>query len=670
MGDSGAPETPDHEHGVWVIIGTLMLALLLAALDQTIVSTALPTIVSEFGGLNHLSWVVTAYLLAATVSAPLWGKLGDQYGRKGLFQAAIMIFLAGSALCGLAQNMAELIVFRGLQGLGGGGLLVLAVAIVGDVVSPRDRGRYQGVFGGVFAFASVVGPLLGGLFVDHLSWRWVFYVNLPIGVVALFVIAAILHPPVERTRHTIDYLGAALLGAAVTCVVLMTSWGGTTYPWNSTVVIGLALVAIMFLILWHVAERRAVEPILPLHLFRKSVFAVTSAIGFVAGFAMMGTLAYMPLFLQVVHGVSATGSGLYLVPMMIGMLGASIGSGQAISRTGHYRIFPIIGMGLTTVAMVLLHSLDEHSSTTVMGAYLFVLGVGLGLVVQVLVIAVQNVVAYRDLGVATSSATFFRSIGGAFGVAVYGSIFAGQLSGQIASALRGVGLPPGFDASAIQGDPATLRQLPADVAERIVHAYSASITAIFLYAAPVAFAGFLLSWLLREVPLRVTVGASASDLGEGYAAPSERSSQAEIERALTVLMRRDPRAVELYEDLARRAGYDFPAGTTWVLARVAREGRVARQSLAERAGITVEEGMWCTQPLVDRGLIERTGEDFIITPFGRQAAEEILNVRKAALARHLDGWDPESNPELTALLSKLSTSTVGDDADGRVVYGR
>ncbi|GAA0389430.1 EmrB/QacA family drug resistance transporter [Acrocarpospora corrugata] len=651
------------ERDLWVIIGALMLTLLLAALDQTIVSTALPTIVSEFGGLNHLSWVVTAYLLAATVSAPLWGKLGDQYGRKGLFQAAIVIFLIGSALCGLAQNLQQLIFFRALQGLGGGGLIVLAMAIVGDVVAPRDRGRYQGLFGGVFAFASVVGPLIGGLFVDQLSWRWVFYVNLPIGAAALLVVAATLPGRPQRTRHVIDYLGAATLSAAVTCVVLITTWGGTEYAWNAPEILGLGIISIALLVLFVLIERQAAEPLLPLRLFRINIFSVSAGLGFIVGFAMMGSLVYLPLFLQVVHGVSATTSGLYLLPLMVGLLGMSIGSGQLISRTGHYRVFPILGMGLTTIAMLLLQSVDERTSLTLCGLYFFVLGTGLGMVMQVLVIAVQNVVDYPDLGVATSSVTFFRSIGGSFGVSVFGSVFASRLAGNITGALRGQDLPPGFDPNLIQGDPHYLTSLPPMAAARIIHAYSESVTAIFLYAVPITLLGFALALLLRQIPLRSTIGAAAGDLGDGYGRPRGESSQAEIERALSRLIRRDSTAVSLYTDLAHRAGYAFSAGTTWTLCRVAREGSVDRAVLAERAGVTVEQGLPYVQPLVDDGLVEHAASQLVITGTGLQAAQRLIRVRRAALARHLDGWDPDANPELTDLLTRLATETVGCDYD-------
>src|SRR5580692_9670355 len=397
MPDTPATAEPEvHARGGLIVIyAALMLAILLAALDQTIVSTALPTIVGDLGGLSHLSWVVTSYLLATTVSAPLWGKLGDQYGRKQLFQAAIVIFLIGSALCGLSRNMPELIGFRALQGLGGGGLMVLAQAIVGDVVSPRDRGRYQGAFGAVFGVASVAGPLLGGFFVDNLSWRWVFYVNLPIGAVALVVIAIVLPRTASRRHHTIDYLGAVLLAAFATAVVLATSWGGTTYAWSSPVIIGLFAVAAVMLVAWYFSARYAAEPVLPLKLFRNSVFTVCSAIGLAAGFAMFGALSYLPLFLQVVHGVSPTISGLYLLPMVLGMLLTSIGSGQLIARTGRYKVFPIVGTALLTVALYLLSTLDETTASWVMNVYFFFLGASLGLIIQVLVIAVQNTASYQ-----------------------------------------------------------------------------------------------------------------------------------------------------------------------------------------------------------------------------------------------------------------------------------
>ncbi|CAM5232700.1 EmrB/QacA family drug resistance transporter OS=Streptomyces fumanus OX=67302 GN=GCM10018772_01470 PE=4 SV=1 [Streptomyces fumanus] len=464
----GVPQ--EHVPGnVLVSIGALLLGMLLAALDQTIVSTALPTIVSDLGGMEHLSWVVTAYLLASTAATPLWGKLGDQYGRKRLFQAAIVIFLVGSALCGMARNMPELIVFRAVQGLGGGGLMVLSMAIVGDLVSPRDRGRYQGLFGAVFGATSVLGPLLGGVFTEHLSWRWVFYVNLPVGLVALGVIAAVLHIPRRSTRHVIDYLGTFLIAAVATCLVLVASLGGTTWGWGSPQIIGLAVLGVLLAAVFVAVERRAAEPVLPLRLFRVRTFVLSAVISFVVGFAMFGAMTYLPTFLQVVQGVSPTLSGVHMLPMVAGLLLSSTVSGQIVSRTGRWKVFPVAGTAVTTLGLLLLHRLDEHSSTAQMSVFFFVFGLGLGLVMQVLVLIVQNAVPYEDLGVATSGATFFRSIGASFGVAVFGTIFAGRLTDQLTDAFRGRPLPPGVSARQVSAqsvhhahhvDAATARAAP------------------------------------------------------------------------------------------------------------------------------------------------------------------------------------------------------------------
>ena len=507
---SASPAALSHRQ-ILVVFSGLMAGMLLAALDQTIVSTALPRIVGELGGIDHLSWVVTAYLLTSTAVVPLYGKISDLYGRKIVFQAAIVIFLIGSVLSGLSGSMLMLIVFRGIQGLGGGGLMAMAMAIIGDVVSPRQRGRYVGYLGAVFAAASVVGPLIGGFFVDNLTWRWIFYINLPVGIVALFVTSSVLRLPFRRVQHRIDVEGAALLVAGVVCVLFVCVWGGVTYAWDSPIIVGLALGGIVLIGLFIAQERRVSEPLLPLRLFRDSIFSVSTGTSFLVGTAMFGAMVFLPVYLQAVKGVSATNSGLLVLPLMGGLMSMSVLSGRIITRTGHYVWWPRIGMAVATLGAFLLSRLSPQTSDLQTALSMIVLGAGLGMVMQVLLLAVQNAVPYGDLGVATSAVNFFRQMGATLGVAVFGAIFSSRLGHELR-----VVLPAGsanIDPNRIANGPEQIKALPPQLHDLVVGALSHSLQTVFIWCVPILIAGFGLTWLLKQIPLRDTVHVGT---GEGH----------------------------------------------------------------------------------------------------------------------------------------------------------
>jgi EmrB/QacA subfamily drug resistance transporter len=650
-----APATRPRRE-VLVVFAALMLAVLLAALDGTIVATALPTITAELGGLDQLSWVVTGYLLASTISTPLYGKLGDLYGRKRVFQAAIVVFLVGSALCGQAQGMGELIAFRTVQGLGGGGLIVLAQAIIGDVVSPRDRGRYQGIFGAVFGISSVAGPLIGGFLVDNASWRWIFYVNLPIGIVALAVIAVALRVPEQRREARIDVLGTILLSLAAGCFVLATSLGGQTYGWGSWQIVGLGVVTVAATALLIPVEKRAAEPVLPMSLFSSRVFTMAGAIGFIVGFGLFGATTYLPLFLQIVTGASPTGSGLELLPLILGLLVTSIGSGQIIARWGHYRPFPIAGTALMVVGFWRLSTMSPDTSALERSLDMLILGLGIGLVMQVLVLAVQNDVDYRNLGVATSGATFFRSIGGCFGVAICGAIFSNRLGAELAGLAN---LPPALASGNVTRD--QVAQLPPVARDAFVGAYADALSTVFLVCAPVAALAFVLAWLLPEKPLRRTI--EATGVGEAFAAPKHHDPLAEIERALSTLARRDSRE-RILERLVRRAGVELTARQFWVLARVGEQAPT--DAFAIGAGHAVDPARVAARigELRELGYVEGPAEAVVLTAAGHDVVERLVAARRERLAELLDGWSPEGEAELAALLTRMARDVVADHPDG------
>ncbi len=513
-GEQSAPAF-GRRRDVMIVLPGLLLALILAMLDQLVVSTALPRIVGDLGGLNHLSWVVTAYVLASTITTPLYGKLGDLYGRKRLLVAAILIFLVGSALSGLSHSMDQLIAFRALQGLGAGGLMVGALATIGDLVSPRERGQYMGYMMAAMMVAMIAGPLVGGYITDSLSWRWIFYINMPIGAVALAYIYATLHLPRHKIQHMIDYLGAAILAVGATAIVLVTTWGGSQFAWGSAPIMTLIAVAVLAVAAFIWVENRAVEPILPMHVFRNRNFTLASSMSFLLGLSMFGAMTFLPLYQQTVQHASPTVSGLMLIPMMLGSTVTSLVAGRVTVQTGRYKALPIIGGAVMTLAMILLSTIGVGTSRWTSMAFFLVLGVGMGFLMQVTTLIAQNSVDPRDMGVASSSRAFFQQIGGSIGVSIFGVLFTRALLSTIHARLPGVP----FSMSGGQLSPVTVQHLPAQLRDAVFAAISHGVESVFIWAAPASLIVFGLAWLVKEIPLRGSADMPGPGGAPGAPAP-------------------------------------------------------------------------------------------------------------------------------------------------------
>jgi EmrB/QacA subfamily drug resistance transporter len=662
-----AQEPPElSDRAKKIVFTTILLGLLVSALDQTIVSTSLPTIVGDLGGAGHVSWVVTSYLLAETVMTVVAGKFGDLFGRKSVFQLSVIVFIVGSILSGLAQNLTWLVAARAIQGLGGGGLTVTATALIGDVIPLRERGKYQGALGAVFGVTTVLGPLLGGFFTDNLSWRWDFYINVPVGIIVVALAARTLPTIKAAVRPVLDYAGVIVVAIGVSALILATSLGGTSYSWTSPQIIGLFALAVVALVAFVRIELRAAQPILPMRLFRSQVFSICCSLSFLVGFAMLGSITFVPTFLQYVQGVSATASGIRLLPLVAGLMFTALLSGVLVSRTGRYKIFPVIGMPVMAVGFYLFSRVNEHSSVWQTSLTMVVVGLGIGLCMQVLTLVVQSTSDYQDLGVSTSGVTFFRTMGSAFGTAVFGSLYANFLAPRLATALaQSPGVPP----SAVSS-PEALHRLPDDQITHVVHAYASALDKVFIWAIPVALIGLVLALVLREVPLRDTERAGATDLGETFAMPQGQDSQQRLERAIGGVLRRD-RGRSLH-DILDRSGTDLGEAELWGLVevfirrRASTRNEVSLNEIAEAHRLPAAVLAPLFEQLVTDGLVEPEGGNLVLGAAGARELGLFTATLKAWIIEQLSDWDTSlADSDISAALDRIVTRVIQDEGARR-----